>query len=127
MLPTHQDLPNLWNDLGLVKKKLGDFSGAAEAYQKSLELQANYPEVENNWGMLELAKSDKLGAALHFRRAIEMDANYADPHFNLAVLLEEEGNWRSAIEEYKLFLDNAKGIDSSLRRRVIQRIEEITP
>lgn len=126
-IATNESDAELWNNFGLTKKKLGDLPGAKEAYEKSLALKADQPIVLNNLGMVNLASEDRLSASLNFRKAIELDPNYADAHFNLATMMEDEGNWRSAIEEYKKFLETAKDLDEELREQVTLRVEDLVP
>ncbi len=121
------EMAMLWNNIGLAQRKLGNHDKAAEAYDKALAVDPKYAAAMNNMGMLKLVTGDRLSATLYFRKATETDPLYADAHFNLAVIMEEEGNWQSAVEEYKQFLDNAKTHDAALLDQVRLRIEEIAP
>jgi tetratricopeptide (TPR) repeat protein len=117
----------LWNNIGLTHKKLGSVVKAEEAYTRALEITPDATKVLNNLGALKMSQRDHLAAALYFRQAIAANAEYAEAHFNLAVLMEEEGNWRSAVTEYMAFLQHAPMADARLREEIALRIEEITP
>lgn len=121
------ELAMLWNNIGLIHRKLGNLDKATEAYDKALILDPKYAAAMNNLGMVKLAAGDRLAAALYFRKSTTIDPTYADAHFNLAVLMEEEGNWQSAVEEYKQFLANTKLTDEALLEQVRLRVEDIAP
>lgn len=121
------EMAMLWNNIGLTQRKLGNPEKATEAYEKALSLDPKFAAAMNNLGMLKLASGDRLAAALYFRKATEFAPTYADAHFNLAVLMEDEGNWQSAVEEYKQFLTNVKNQEEALLEQVRLRIEEIAP
>ncbi|MBI2343420.1 MAG: tetratricopeptide repeat protein [Deltaproteobacteria bacterium] len=119
--------PVLWNNIGVIHRKLGDLEQAAAAYQKALEIEPAYAEALNNMGMIKFTRQDPLAAAVLFRQAIQARPDYADAHFNLAVLMEAEGNYRSAVAEYKAFLTHAAQDDPQLLEAVRYRIEEMSP
>lgn len=123
----HPKVAQLWNNVGIAQKKLGKLAEADTAYGKALELQPDYPEALNNRGALKIVQGDPLTAALLLRKAIDLNPKYADAYFNLAVLMEDEGNWRSAVEAYKSFLEYTTIDDPAFREQVTQRVEEITP
>ncbi len=95
-----------WNGLGLLKKRLGRYEEAEQAYRRAIELDPNstYP-----WNSLGNVLTDHLKrhkeAEKAYRHAIELDPTYGNPWNNLGILLtlhlgrheEAEKAYRQAI------------------------------
>ncbi len=113
LLPTDAEV---YNNLGFVLKKMGKKEDAYQAYHQSLALKKDYPEAQNNLGVLLLEDGARLEAKTEFQKAID-SPNYADPHFNLALILEQEGNSKEAANQYKTFLRLAPNGDEELKKK----------
>jgi len=104
--------PETWNYLGVAYWNTGRFGEALEAYERALDLDANYAIVFNNRGSLFLSrffkdkKPDDLSrAAADFRQAIELDPAYASAWNGLGITSSQAGDgtgaiaaWRKAVE-----------------------------
>lgn len=119
-LPTDAEI---YNNMGLVLKKLGRREEAYQAYTKALALQADYPEALNNLGALFLAEGQRAEAKKNFERALEFSPNYADPHFHLAILAEQEGNNTAALQHYETFLKQSPPVSETLKGRLEKKME----
>ena len=78
--------PEIYNNLGLVLKKMGKKEAAYSAYNKALALKQDYPEALNNMGVLLLIDNEIGKAKTHFQKALSLTKDYADPYFNMACL-----------------------------------------
>jgi tetratricopeptide (TPR) repeat protein len=74
---------------------------AIDAYQKTLELDANHAAAHINLGTLFYNRQDYVQAEQHYRRAVEVDARYALAYFDLGNVLDETGRLQEAIQAYK--------------------------
>jgi arylsulfatase A-like enzyme/Flp pilus assembly protein TadD len=100
--------PELWNYLGIAYWNKGDFAAAADAYDRALALDHNYPIVINNLGSLHFSlflkdgrEADYRLAVEHFRRAIELDPTYASPHNGLGTALAKAGDLAGAVTSWE--------------------------
>lgn len=57
--------------------------------------------LENDLGSLLALNDDFAGAEQAYRRAIEIDGENASAHYNLALLLQKQGERRAALKEFK--------------------------
>lgn len=95
-------------NLGALLSRNNDHWKAARLTKKALEIAPTYPlahfnyaneldEVAKATGTMDLCLSE---IKEHYHLAIKLDPKYPDPHWNLAVLHSQLGEWRSAIEHY---------------------------
>ena len=119
LLPTEAEV---YNNLGLVAKKLGKKEEAYQAYNRALALNKDYPEALNNLGVLLLSDGAKEQAKTDFQKAISLSKDYADPQFNLALFFEQEGNIKQAMQYYKSFLDLSPELDGALKKKIEDKI-----
>ncbi|MDO8526402.1 MAG: tetratricopeptide repeat protein [Deltaproteobacteria bacterium] len=115
----------VYNNLGLVLKKLGKKQNAYQAYGRALALQKDYAEALNNLGVLLLEDGAKEQAKTHFQKAISLKKNYADPHFNLGLIFEQEGNVKQASSNYSDYLQLAGTIDDTLKEKIEAKIKQM--
>jgi tetratricopeptide (TPR) repeat protein len=72
----------LWVNIGTLRRKVGDLSGAASAYSKALSLNPNYALAHYNYGAIMDAQ-DKYKEAIHaYQVALTLDPTLGDPEFN---------------------------------------------
>lgn len=119
--------PEVWNDKGLIEKKLGNFEGARQSYQKALELKPDYPEVFNNLAMLELAEGNASQARQYLEKALTALPAYPEANFNMAVIYDEAGDKAQAATYYKRFLEVSGAFPSNVVEAVRDRVMELEP
>lgn len=91
--------PEIWNYLGVAYTNSGRFSQAVVAFDRSLELDADYPVARNNLGIAYFSqglKNDDLeaiGKAVGiFREAAALDPAYASPWNGLGIAYRQLGD-----------------------------------
>jgi cytochrome c-type biogenesis protein CcmH len=121
------DSAEAWTALGAARFDLGDFGGAATAYEKAVALS---PESAGLWSALGEARvmgSDRdpmPPAALEaFNKAIALDAKDPRARYFLAVKKDIGGDHKGAIEDwFALLADTPQGApwEADLRRTIEQ-------
>jgi tetratricopeptide (TPR) repeat protein len=76
----------------------GDFAAAVGAYERYLELQPGDAEVAFRLGVARGRSGDATGAIAAYRKAVALDAQAVAPRNNLALMLEEQGQLKEALE-----------------------------
>ena len=92
---------SLLNNIAFVSGEQGDFARASEYLQTAIQISENCAECFNNMGSLLYKQGKKAEAKAQFEKATKIDGNYIDPKLNLAVLMEEESDWQSALDWYR--------------------------
>ena len=95
---------------GSAKFQLKDYHGAVDDFTKAIELKPEYIEAYYSRAICEskLGKTDE--ALADFNKVTELDPGNKDAVFNRAYYIKQQtGNYKSAVEDYKLFLDLNKG------------------
>lgn len=116
----------IYNNYGLVLKRLGRNKEALVAYETALALQSKYPEVLNNMAVIYMTEGNYNVARRHLEQAIELDSEYVDPHLHLALCLEKLGDFETAIHYYESFLDlSTNKVDRKIRVQVEGRISRL--
>ncbi|HEY0597176.1 tetratricopeptide repeat protein [Sphingopyxis sp.] len=121
------DSAEAWTALGAAHFDLGDFGGAAAAYEKAVALS---PESAGLWSALGEARvmgsnSDPMPAAAleAFNKAIALDAKDPRARYFLAVKKDIGGDHKGAIEDwFSLLADTPQGApwEADLRRTIEQ-------
>lgn len=115
--------PEIYNNLGVVFKKLGLKNEADEAYRKALGLNPDYPEALNNRGVLLMEDQIIDQAETFFVKATQLKSDYAEPYFHLAIMFESGGKYDQAILQYESFLKHGANAPSRLKAQVELRLE----
>lgn len=100
-LDSSGDHPDLWKCLGAVRHHAGDGAGAAEAFQRAVDLA---PGDAGGWASLGLmlATADRSDEAIDaLRRAVEIDPGQTAAARNLGLSLMKAGRPADAREVYK--------------------------
>lgn len=113
------------NDLGMVYLKKELFSSASRHFERALELNSSCAVCFNNFGYLKTLLHEDAEAESYLRKALTLDPQQADPHFNLAVLYENNGDMGKAASEYRSFLQVSLR-DDPLARQVRERVRTLT-
>ncbi|MEO8876564.1 MAG: tetratricopeptide repeat protein, partial [Polyangiaceae bacterium] len=86
------ELAIAYTNLGNIRFRRGDETGAEELYRRALSLDDRQPEAHYNLGYVMLERGHAKDAAHYFDRALERDPRFSDAHFNLAMALEQLGD-----------------------------------
>jgi Flp pilus assembly protein TadD len=119
--------PEIWNDKGLIEKKLGNIDGARGSYEEALKLKPDYPEVFNNLAMLELASGQPSQAREYLEKALTALPAYPEANFNMGVIYDKGGDKAQATNYYKRFLNVSGAFPSNVVEAVRDRVMELEP
>ena len=97
ILPTSDAYYNLAN----IYHQLGDTNGSIENWKKSLsERRADaHCNIAN---IMALVQKDFKGALEHYQKALEIDPEDGETHYNVAAVLDQDGQLEKAIEHYQI-------------------------
>ncbi len=88
---------------GLAYQALQDTSKAIENFQIAVNKKPDYYEPYNILGILFAAKNDTTAIA-YYRNAIKLQPQNPQPHYNLALFLQEHGFEIRALNEYNYII-----------------------
>jgi tetratricopeptide (TPR) repeat protein len=94
-----------YTNLGNIRFRRGDESGAEALYRRAIEIDAHQPEAHYNLGYVMLERGDARAATGYFERALEGDPRFADAQFNLAMAWEQLGERARARPHWKKYLE----------------------
>jgi tetratricopeptide (TPR) repeat protein len=116
------DQTNGWFNLALLYRKSKLYGHAVAAYETALQLGVDdAEEVLSNMGVLYSEMRRGGDARRMYQRALEISPDYVPALFNLAGLLEEQGDRERAIELYRQILSLDPGHSEALSRLVYAR------
>lgn len=117
ILPTSDSYYNLAN----VFHSLGKKHKAMENWQKSLTLKSRADCHLNIANMMALSEKDFKGSYQHYRAALDLEPNDGEIHYNLGIVLDQDGELEKAIIEYSaavsLGIEQAEGTLRNARAR----------
>jgi tetratricopeptide (TPR) repeat protein len=88
-------------NLGTLHAKAGQPAEAKAAFERALQLKADYAEASNSLGALLAQGGDVAGGVARFRAAIEAKPDFADALNNLGYALFQSGRPQEAFELYQ--------------------------
>jgi tetratricopeptide (TPR) repeat protein len=95
-----------WVTIGVQREEQSEsaagLKGAAEAYQRALDMNPGHVDALNNLGMLSYEQGSTEDATVLFRRAVELHPDHMLSHFNLGSVLEEAGELEEARRHLRL-------------------------
>jgi DNA-binding transcriptional MerR regulator len=94
-----------YTNLGNIRFRRGDETGAEALYRRAIEVDPRQPEAHYNLGYVTLERGEARAAAAYFERALEGDPRFADAHFNLAMAWEQLGERVRARTHWKKYLE----------------------
>ncbi len=103
--------PEIWNSLGSAYFNTGQYEKAAEAYEKAIALDEDFPVAIANLGSANLGIFLKTGAPGNmeksidaFQRALQLEPGYAPAYNGLGAAYRQAGRLDKAIENWELAL-----------------------
>lgn len=94
-----------YTNLGNIRFRRGDETGAVELYRRAIEVDPRQPEAHYNLGYVMLERGDARGATAYFEQALHGDPRFADAHFNLAMAWEQVGERGRARPHWRKYLE----------------------
>jgi Tfp pilus assembly protein PilF len=104
--PTYVDA---WSNLGTLFDAMGDHRQATGVFQQVLKLDSTNTAARNGLAEQYQALGDVASARKLFEQVTRAAPEFARAHYELAVLLDGQGDAVGAVREYGLFLQTAKG------------------
>ena len=96
--------PNSWMahyNLGVILEEQNKPDEAISHYNRSLQLNPQYPKTYNNLGVALKAMGRLDDAVTYYRKAVELKPDYFEAHNNLAIALKLQGRLDEAISHYR--------------------------
>jgi type IV pilus biogenesis/stability protein PilW len=78
-----------------------NFAGAAQAYEKVIELEPNYVEAYNNLAIVYQEMGDWEKARSTYQKSVEINPQYGKAHNNLGILLYLQERYEESIEAFQ--------------------------
>jgi len=92
---------SILNNLAYVSAEADDLTQASDYLQTAIKMADTCAECLNNLGSIYYKQGRVDEARVMFERAIKANPKYNDPKLNLAMLLEQQAEWATALELYK--------------------------
>lgn len=92
------DYGDAWNNLGFVRRALGDHAGARAALERAAALKPDFAPTHNALGVVLGALGERAAAVPCFERAIRLNPDYVEALSNLGLALLEQDRPRAALE-----------------------------
>lgn len=116
----------VYNNYGVVLRKLGKLDKAREVYRKALALNSEYTQAMNNLAVVEMNDNHYDIAKDLLQRTVALDPQYMDAYLHLGVCLEKNGENTAAQDAYKKFLKlSEKKVDRRIRLQVEDRLARL--
>ncbi len=78
ILEENPDTINVYNTLGVLYRRRGDYQAALNQYQKALKIHPDQPKLYYNIGRLHVDLKDLDQAKTNFEKALSLDANFQE-------------------------------------------------
>lgn len=101
----------------ILKKDIGDNSGAMDDYDKAIMLNPNYVKSYINRGNLKRELKDLQGAMADFDKAIELKPDYAKAYQGRGIIKFDNGDYFEAIEDFNMAISYKPDLILSYRNR----------
>ena len=90
-----------YNNRGIKKGELGDYSGAIDDLKMAIKLNPKREKAYNNLGTIKATKGDHSGAIDEYTMAIKLNPNYIKAYKERGYVKYRLGFYESSCEEYK--------------------------
>jgi len=94
-------LPEVYNNLGLVRMSQGQLASAIAYYRQALELKPDFAQVYSNLGIALELQGDFAEGLWHFQTALAIRPNFASAHLNRAVSWLRDGDFVRGWHEFE--------------------------
>lgn len=84
--------PRVWNELGMLRRELGDLPGALAAYRQALALDLHNADAHHNLGNALAASGDLPGAISAYRNALADRPGFVGAWLSLAAVQSHTGD-----------------------------------
>jgi tetratricopeptide (TPR) repeat protein len=78
ILEENPDTINVYNTLGVLYRKRGDYQAALQQYEKALKIHPDQPKVYYNVGRLHVDLKDVEHAKINFEKALSLDPDFRE-------------------------------------------------
>ncbi|MFP5205496.1 MAG: tetratricopeptide repeat protein [Acidobacteriota bacterium] len=112
----------LYNKLGLVQLKVGNYRGAHDSFRRAIKLDSHNPHFYNNLGALYCLQKKYKPAVEELKRALALNESMAAAHMNMAEAWMGRGDANRAMTEYARAIELDPDILDSSRSGVIAQI-----
>ena len=106
-----------YNNRGILKKDIGDTSGAMDDYDKAIKLNPNYEIAYINRGILKRDQDDLQEAIADFNKAIELKPDYAKTYQLRGCIKINNGDYYGAIEDFNMAISIKPDLTLSYENR----------
>jgi cytochrome c-type biogenesis protein CcmH/NrfG len=93
-----------WNNLGLLRHRMGQYAEGQEAYEAALRAEPQCAEAAYNLGSLFEDLGELPASIRYYQMALALSPDYADAHFNLAGVLGRSARNREAGDHWRRYL-----------------------
>ena len=115
--PATMFLANVLNSRGMAQEIVGNFEGAAEDYNRAIEINQTYANAYNNRGNMQARQQAYAEAIKDYDRAIELNSRFVEAYCNRGIARESLGDYDGAIKDFdKAIETNSKYADAYFRR-----------
>lgn len=112
----------LYNKLGLVQLKVGNYRGAHDSFRRAVKLDSRNPHFYNNLGALYCLEKKYKPAVKELKHALALNESMAAAHMNMAEAWMGRGDANRAMNEYARAIELDPDILDSSRNGVIAQI-----
>lgn len=112
-------LAEAYNNRGIVRYELGQFSEAIEDYSAAIKLKSNYTDALNNRGNAYLALEQYQNAERDLQAAVKLNDNSAAIHNNLGSAYLSQKKFDAALGEYTKALQINPNFANALYNRAV--------
>ena len=95
--------------IGELKRRQGDFAGAADSFRTEVQGGNAPPEILNDLGVTEIQLGHLESAEEHLRRATEAREPYLPAFFNLGLAYLQQKKLQQAAESFRVFVEAQPG------------------
>lgn len=105
--------PHVFNEQGLLHRRLGDKEAELTAFQKAHEFSPKWGLALTNLAYTYRRIKNYEEAEALYKEAIDLDPSLSLPYYNLAVLYERTGAEEQAVQYYQIALDRANPVPAA--------------